>query len=195
MKHQFILVFLFCTFHLFSQKIEKIAPPFWYKDMQNSELQILCYGKNIAQYDVSLSKGKLIQLRKTENPNYLFILMDTKGLKTGFFNINFLKNNKITQSKLYELKTRRENSRYRNRFDSSDVIYLLMPDRFANGNPKNDSTENTIEKVDRKSKGGRHGGDIQGLIDHIALANGVNNIHTLGYFAKDCVFSVQMRLR
>jgi glycosidase len=166
MKHIFILLlFIKCT--LFAQEVKKIEPPFWYANMHQTELQILCYGKNIAQYEVSLSKGKLIQLRKTENPNYLFILMDTKGLNSGKFQINFIKNHKIHQTKIYELKQRKEQSRYRKGFNSSDVIYLLMPDRFANGNPANDSHKETVEKLNRDFDGGRHGGDIEGIIKHI----------------------------
>ena len=167
MKLQFLSILIWINLAVFSQKIERIEPPFWYANMYNTELQILCYGKNISKYDVNLSKGALINIRKTENPNYLFILMDTKGLSDGFFNINFSFNNTITFSQKYELKKRKENSRFRKGFDASDVIYLLMPDRFSNGNINNDTTPDTVEKEQRHLKGGRHGGDIEGIINHI----------------------------
>ena len=171
MKKIIILSLTIFSLSLFSQQIEKIEPPFWWADMHQTELQILCYGQAISQYDVSLSDGKLIHIRKTENPNYLFILMDTKDVKAGTFNINFQKNGKTIQTKNYELKQRSSNSRLRKGFDSSDVIYLLMPDRFANGNSSNDSHPDVLEKVNRTFDGGRHGGDIRGIIDHIDYLN------------------------
>ena len=147
--------------------IKKIEPPFWWTDMHQTELQILCYGENISQFEVSLSKGKLINLKKTENPNYLFIQMDTKGMDVGTFQIKFHKEGEATQVINYELKKRRKNSALRKGFDASDIIYLIMPDRFSNGNITNDSTDDTIEKADRANSGGRHGGDIQGVINHL----------------------------
>jgi len=166
-KKQIFIVFYLLSFLSFSQKIERIEPPFWWVDMHQTQLQILCYGKDISNFDVSFSKGKLIHIRKTENPNYLFILMDTKDLDEGVFQIYFKSKNEIRITKNFELKKRKENSRYRKGFDSSDVVYLLMPDRFANGNPDNDSHPEMTEKANRAFDGGRHGGDIQGIIDHI----------------------------
>ncbi len=166
---KYYIVILITLFHLLisAQTVEKIEPPFWWADMQETELQILCYGKDIASFDVELSDGKLIHLRKTENPNYLFILMDTAEMQAGSFQIFFQKNGKAIQTKNYELKQRRENSKLRKGFDSSDVMYLLMPDRFANGDPTNDSHPEMAEKANRSFDGGRHGGDIEGIIEHI----------------------------
>ena len=177
MKNLFLILLSFYTILSFSQEIEKIEPPFWWADMHQTELQILCYGKNISQFDIALSDGKLLNLRKTENPNYLFILMDTKDMSVGTFQIYFQQNGKTIKTKEYKLKERAENSRYRKGFDSSDVIYLLMPDRFANGNPANDSHPDVVEKVNRTYKGGRHGGDIQGII------NNLDYLHDLGVTA------------
>ncbi|MEO6347967.1 MAG: glycoside hydrolase family 13 protein [Aquaticitalea sp.] len=153
--------------NLFSQ-VEKIEPPFWWSDMNHSELELMVYGKNMAQYEVAFSEGiKIISAKKTENPNYQFITIDTKNVKAGIYNMNFSKDKKVVFSNSYELKSRRENSALRKGFDSSDVIYLLMPDRFANGNSNIDNTENTYEKSNRDDPSGRHGGDIQGIIDHL----------------------------
>ena len=167
MKNIIIILLSFFSLSIFSQEIEKIEPPFWWTSMQQTELQILCYGKDIASFDVTLSAGKLIHLRKTENPNYLFILMDTAEMQSGTFQLFFQKNGKTIQTKNYELKQRIGNSKFRKGFDSSDVMYLLMPDRFANGNPRNDSHPEMVEKANRSFDGGRHGGDIQGIIDHM----------------------------
>ncbi len=152
---------------LFSQ-VEKIEPPFWWTEMHNPELQLMVYGKDIAQYDVAFSNTiQITDIKKTENPNYLFVTINTKNISPGTYELQFSKDNKILETRSYELKSRRENSALRKGFDSSDLIYLIMPDRFANGNPDIDSTEDTLEKVNREELSGRHGGDIQGIIDHL----------------------------
>ena len=161
------MLLLFITVTLFSQ-VEKIEPPFWWSDMNNPELQLMIYGKNIAQYQVSVSNEvKIINVRKTENPNYQFVTINTQAIQSGSITISFSENGKVIQRLPYQFKQRRENSALRKGFDSSDVIYLIMPDRFANGNPDNDNTDDTVEKADRNNPGGRHGGDIQGVIDHL----------------------------
>ncbi len=166
MKQVIVFIFFIGSIGVFSQEITRIEPPFWWANMQNTELQLMCYGQDIASFDVAISKGNLINIRKTENPNYLFITVDTRGLQPGTIDLLFSKHNKKIR-KAYELKARKKESRYRKGFDSSDVIYLLMPDRFANGNPENDSQKEMTEKLDRNFDGGRHGGDIQGIINHI----------------------------
>ena len=161
------LLFLIFTISTFAQ-IEKVEPPFWYANMNLSSVQIMFYGKNIAQYDVSVSNKIVIEnINKTENPNYIFITIQTKNISPQDFTFSFLKDKKIVFSQIYSLKSRRQNSKFRKGFNSSDLIYLLMPDRFANGNTENDSTKETTEKGDRKNSGGRHGGDIQGIINHL----------------------------
>ena len=167
MKTYIHILVLFFSLSVFSQ-VEKIEPPFWWSGMQNSELQLMCYGKNIAQFEISISDGiTVLNRKKTENPNYQFITIDTKGIAPGEVTISFSKKGKVLFSKSYAFKKRRQNSALRKGFDASDAMYLIMPDRFANGNSANDSTKNTVEKVNRSQNGGRHGGDIQGVIDHL----------------------------
>ncbi|MEZ4803569.1 MAG: glycoside hydrolase family 13 protein [Gelidibacter sp.] len=152
---------------LFSQ-VDKIEPPFWWADMNHSQLELMVYGKNIAQYEISFSDGiKIISAKKTENPNYQFVTIETKNVKPGTYQLNFSKGKKLEFTKSYEIKQRRSDSASRKGFDSSDIIYLLMPDRFANGNPNIDSTPDTAEKVNREHPSGRHGGDIEGIINHL----------------------------
>ena len=175
-KHQHMksiikVVILLFSISIFSQ-VEKIEPPFWWSNMKNPELQLVVYGNNIAKYDVSISNNiKIINIRKTENPNYQFITVSTKNINPGNINITLSEKGKKIQTLAYEFKQRRENSSIRDGFDSSDAMYLIMPDRFANGNPNNDSTADTVEKADRTNPGGRHGGDIQGVIDHLDYIN------------------------
>ncbi|CEN49095.1 glycoside hydrolase family 13 protein [Capnocytophaga canis] len=158
------LLFLF-SLPIFAQ-IQKVEPPFWWADMHHSELQIMLYGKNIGQFSVE-SELPIVNVTKTENPNYIFVTVDTKNKPEGNYKITLLNSKRKITTFNYELKKRREDSALRKGFDSSDVIYLLMPDRFANGNPQNDSNPKLNEKADRKLPGGRHGGDIQGIINHL----------------------------
>jgi glycosidase len=161
-----ILFFLLLSTCGFAQ-IDKVEPPFWYENMNLNQVQIMFYGKNIAQNTVSVSNGIVITgVQKTENPNYIFVTIDTKDVLAQEVVFTFKNKNKSFTQK-YEIKKRKENSRLRESFDASDVIYLLMPDRFANGNSSNDSTPNTTEKADRNNPGGRHGGDIEGIIKNL----------------------------
>lgn len=161
------ILILFSGIGLFGQ-IEKVEPPFWWSGMQNPKLEVMVYGKDIASYDVSIAEGITISgITKTENPNYVFVTIDTKDVPARTFDINFSKNKRVRFSHSYELKSRRKKSASRKGFNSSDLIYLIMPDRFANGDPANDSNPELNEKADRDFDGGRHGGDIQGIIDHL----------------------------
>jgi neopullulanase len=93
--------------------------------------------------------------------------IDSQKAKAGKFKILLTQPEKADISVTYELKERRSNSEKREGFSSSDVIYLLMPDRFANGNPKNDNIDSQPEKANRTIDYGRHGGDIKGIQDHL----------------------------
>ena len=162
-----LLLLLLFSLSTFAQ-IQRVEPPFWYAGMHNPELQILFYGKNIAENDVTVSNGISIKsIEKTENPNYLFVTIDTKGVAAQEILFSFSKNKKVTFIRKYVLKQRRDNSALRKSYDASDMIYLIMPDRFANGNPKNDSQKALAEKVDRNNSSGRHGGDIEGVIQNL----------------------------
>ena len=161
-----ILLLLFTSF-LTAQKVE---PPNWWIGMKNPKLQLMVYGKDINNLNVNISDKDIIldSVTKTENPNYLFLNLDLSKVSTARkFDIILKKKGKKKLKLPYELKQRENNSANRNSFDSSDVIYLIMPDRFANGDPKNDSHKDVVEKVSRANKGGRHGGDIQGVINNL----------------------------
>ncbi|MBL0013867.1 MAG: glycoside hydrolase family 13 protein [Flavobacterium sp.] len=148
-------------------QIEKMEPPFWYAGMQNPDLQIMFYGKNIGQNSVEVSNGITIKnVQKTENANYLFVTIDTENLQAQELTFTFKNNNK-TFTQQYNLKSRKKNSALRKGYDASDVIYLIMSDRFANGNPKNDSDNSVSEKGNRSLPGGRHGGDLEGIIKNL----------------------------
>lgn len=169
--------FITCLFLLVSIKLSaqnitlnRVEPPNWWIGMENIELQLLVYGDNISQTKPSINyKGISIKSISTlENENYLFInLSIAKTTQEGSFDIVFKTNNGKELRYNYPLNTKR-NRRYTTQtIDASDVMYLITPDRFSNGNPKNDSTEDTLEKVNRSNQDGRHGGDIKGIMDHL----------------------------
>ena len=151
-------------------QIKKVEPMFWWKGMKNPELQILVYGKNISDYTIELSDEiKIKDIQKTENPNYAFVTINTNDVKKSSFKINLKKKNKnkIVDSYSYELKDRQPNSSNRNSFTSKDIVYLIMPDRFANGDESNDSKKELTDKANRQIPDSRHGGDLRGIINNI----------------------------
>ena len=165
----YILLFFIAT--AFAQ-IDRVEPPFWWSGMNNPELQIMFYGKDIAQYTPTVSNGIVItNVVKTENPNYVFVTIDTKNIPASDFVFSFKSKNKTAFIHKYSLKQRSEGSALREGFDSSDLIYLIMPDRFANGNPDNDNVKGMEDKADRNEPFGRHGGDIQGIIKNLDYIN------------------------
>lgn len=174
MKHTLILLIVF----LFSwgggqtaraMEIKKVAPSFWWAGMKNPELQILLYGEDLALSDVSVS-GEGIYLKETvrqDNPNYLLLYLDLSEAKAQTFQI-LLKHGKKKLQIPYELKSRVWRGEDVKGFTSEDVLYLIMPDRFANGNPENDVVDGMREKkIDRADSFARHGGDIQGISNHL----------------------------
>ncbi|WP_407406084.1 glycoside hydrolase family 13 protein [Chryseobacterium sp.] len=169
MKNKYIAFSLLISTCVFSQKtLDRVEPAFWWKGMKNPELQILVYGKDIANSKIELSDGITITgIQKVENPNYAFVTINTDEVKTSKFKINIKKDSKIIDTYTYELKDRKPNSANRESFTSKDVMYLIMPDRFANGDPKNDSSKNLVEKANRSLPNGRHGGDLKGISDNL----------------------------
>lgn len=167
MKKLFLLFLIFTTSTMFAQ-IERIEPPFWYAGMKNPELQIMFYGKNIAKYNVSTTNSiPITKVERTSNQNYIFVTINTKNTPPKEFHFLFKEKDKVVFTEKYNLKQRRENSAERKSFDASDMMYLIMPDRFSNGNSNNNSDASTTEKYNRELPEGRHGGDIQGIINHL----------------------------
>ena len=150
--------------------IERVEPLNWWTGMNNPNLQILMYGKNIGNLSPSVNyEGVSIErVEHTGNPNYLFLYLQISDKAApGRFDIVLNEKEKGVISYPYELKSRDSGSANRQGFNSSDVIYLITPDRFANGNPKNDSVAGYADSLNRTDNYGRHGGDIQGIIDHL----------------------------
>lgn len=174
MKHTFILWIAFLLLWGGGQtaramEIKKVAPSFWWAGMKNPELQILLYGEELALSDVSVS-GEGIYLKETvrqDNPNYLLLYFDLSEAKAQTFQI-LLKNGKKKLQIPYELKSRVRRGEDVKGFTSEDVLYLIMPDRFANGCPENDVIDGMREKTVNRADGfARHGGDLQGISNHL----------------------------
>lgn len=149
--------------------IKKVAPTFWWAGMKNTELQVLLYGEDISSSDVSLTSSDvyLKEVVRQANSNYLILYLDLKEARPQKFDIVLKKGRKVTKVP-YELKERIRKGTDIEGFTSSDVLYLIMPDRFANGNPDNDIIPGMLEnKVDRNEQFGRHGGDFKGISEHL----------------------------
>ncbi len=151
--------------------LDRIEPANWWVGMSNQNLQLLVRGNNIAERNVSLTYSgvQLIKLNKTDNPNYLFLdLKIAPNTKAGKFNITFKKKNAKDVVFEYELKQRNLTTSRNQGITSKDLIYLLMPDRFANGDKSNDVIVSMQEnKLNRSDMYARHGGDIKGIINHL----------------------------
>lgn len=151
-------------------QILKIEPQFWWTGMKNTNLQLLIYGKNISNLNPKISNSDISikSVIKVKNPNYLFINLNINKTTTpGTYRIEFYNNNILVQTIEYELKKRNTSNNIHKGFNQTDVIYLLMPDRFANGDTSNDNVKSMLEKSNRSNPNGRHGGDIKGISEHI----------------------------
>lgn len=158
----------------FALNVDRVEPTFWWVGMKNPTVQLMVHGQEIALTEISLNYPgvKIKTISRQENPNYVFIdLTISPEAKAGTFPIQFRKSKKEVVSYNYELKNREPNSANRKGFDGSDVIYLITPDRFVNGNPANDAVAGMKELPNRSHMNGRHGGDIQGIknsLDYLA---------------------------
>lgn len=151
--------------------IHRIEPPNWWTGFKNQKLQLLVQHPNIgsATAKISYSGVSLTKSHKADSPNYLFLDLEiSKTAKAGNFNITFQLEDHSELIQTYELKSRKNTAEDFVGFDSSDAIYLITPDRFANANPENDEAEGLLQQgIDRNDGYARHGGDIQGITDHL----------------------------
>ena len=173
MKHKWLLfVFALTCLNVFGAQgsiIKKTAPEFWWAGMKNPELQILLYGEQISNADVTLTgKGVILkEVVKQESPNYLLLYLDLTEADAQTLTIRLKQGKKLTEIP-YELKARVRKGEDIKGFTAEDVLYLIMPDRFANGNQENDIIKGMKESTtDRNNLYARHGGDLQGIANHL----------------------------
>jgi glycosidase len=133
--------------------------------MKRPELQVMVHGERIAELAPTVADPgvRIAGVERTDNPNYLFVnLVIGKSAKPGELTLQFKRGAQVVASHAYRLEARRPQSRQRRSFDAKDAIYLIMPDRFANGNPANDKA-GMLEGSDRAVPTMRHGGDLAGM--------------------------------
>ncbi|MFK2818637.1 glycoside hydrolase family 13 protein [Flavobacteriaceae sp. LMIT009] len=156
-----------------------VEPPNWWIEMKDISLQLLVYHDGIGDYSASINYPgvSVKEIHKAKSPNYLFIDLEiAEGTQSGKFDITFKNTNGDEKQHTYELKAREQAAEDFKGFDSSDAIFLITPDRFANGDKSNDIVENLNETtIDRSHDYARHGGDLRGII------NNIDYIHDLGY--------------
>tara|TARA_B100002052_G_scaffold53634_1_gene46826 strand:+ start:18135 stop:19976 length:1842 start_codon:yes stop_codon:yes gene_type:complete len=174
MKNKILLIILLASSISYSQQIERIEPPFWWEGFKNTSLQLLIYGKNISNLDFKIKSDivDLVSVEKAENPNYIFLNLEVndKGI-SGDFDIDYGEN-----SIKYNINKKELDSENHFGFSSSDVLCLITPDRFINGDYTNDNHPDMLEKATR-GPWGRHGGDLKGINDNL------NYLIDLGYTA------------
>ena len=174
MKNKLLVILLFICSICYSQQIERIEPPFWWEGFKNTSLQLLVYGENISNLDFNIKSNivELVSVEKAENPNYIFLNLEVndKG-RSGDFDIDYGGN-----SIKYNIHKKELDSDMHIGFNTSDVLCLITPDRFINGDNSNDNHPDMLEKASR-GPWGRHGGDLKGINDNL------NYLIDLGYTA------------
>ena len=168
------LVSLFCWLPLSAQaapySIEHVEPPSWWVGMKQGQLQLMVHGQQIADLTPSLSYPGLVikGVIRVASRNYLFIDLEiSEEALPGEFLLLFAQHGQTVLSQPYRLEARDKDSAQRKGFGAADAIYLLMPDRFANGNQNNDSLTTLKERANRGDPAGRHGGDLHGISEHL----------------------------
>ncbi|TVQ65613.1 MAG: glycosyl hydrolase [Balneolaceae bacterium] len=163
---------LLCSFSVTEAQtvsIDRIEPEFWWTGFEETRLQLLVYGENIgsSRLHVDHDDIRVLQVISVENPNYLFVYLDiSKNASPGSFPLIFTKGEQTLTAEYTLLEREGSETRHQG-FDASDVIYLLMPDRFANGDPENDEIPGMIEGVNMEEPYARKGGDLKGVMDRL----------------------------
>jgi len=165
-----VLSFLLLGMAANAQNINRIDPPMWWAGFKETSLQLMVYGNDISLLTPVIDyEGITVHaVTRAQSSNYLFIdLQLDEKVKPGSFDITFKEGEEIVSTYNYQLLKRSANSSQREGFDNSDVLYLLFPDRFANGDKSNDNVEGLSDNIDREDQYGRRGGDIQGISENL----------------------------
>ncbi|MBO5465811.1 MAG: glycoside hydrolase family 13 protein [Prevotella sp.] len=171
MKKIFLLITLalYTTMMNAAVKVDRIDPTFWYAGMKNPTVQLMLYGKNIKEAEVTTDYpgAKIERIVQLDSPNYLLVYLNLSGAQPGEMTL------KIDGKKVkYQLKQREKAGAERHGFTNEDVLYMLMPDRFASGSTDNDQIKGmNAYKNDRTQPSLRHGGDLEGIRQHLDYFN------------------------
>jgi hypothetical protein len=165
-KIKYLWIYFIISVSLLHAQEIKIDPAFWWSGMMETELQLMVHGDDIATYkpEISSENIKIKEVVRLDSPNYQLIYLDISNSKPEQFNIVF-RGPENSYTVKYEFKERNPERYDIESFNSSDVLYLIMPDRFANGDPSNDQIEMRMPyKVDRNNPNSRHGGVISDFL-------------------------------
>ncbi|HEX9658606.1 MAG TPA: alpha-amylase family glycosyl hydrolase, partial [Bacteroidota bacterium] len=147
--------------------VDRVEPPNWWVGMRQDTLQLMIEGRDLRDITVSSSSAGVSIVRVVSSPKYAFVdILLEKNLDSGRIDLN-LKNDRTSTAISYPIYRREKHTGRYQGFSPADVIYLITPDRFANGDITNDSVVGMSEGMEREEPYGRHGGDIQGVIDHL----------------------------
>ena len=169
MKKIFVVLTLIVALPAVGQKLTKIEPASWWRGMELDTVEFMVYGKDISELTAVGKELMVIGSTALESPNYLFVeVVIADDTRIGKHKLLF-KDQKGRQkgTLAIEVLEREEGSAKRKGFSSADFIYLITPDRFRNGDPSNDQVKGMLEGPDRKFIGGRHGGDLAGIIESL----------------------------
>lgn len=176
-KYLFLAIF-FISVSAYGIDMTGVYPTHWWVGMKNPKLQLMLHGKNIGAFTKFSSTNpavKIEKVNKVENKNYVFLDLNiSSSAKPGVFKINMSGGGAGNDDIFYELKARnKDNGRTRALgVTAKDFIYLLMPDRFSNGDPSNDIVNDYRDQTsNRKDKFSRHGGDFKGILNHLDYFN------------------------
>ncbi len=150
-------------------KVSRVDPTDWFVGMKDPTVQLMVFGKNIGTTEFSTDyPGVTVDsIVRLDSPNYLLVYLNLKNVRPGEMTLCF-KDGKKTLKWKYRLKERAMKGEDHIGFTNRDVLYMLMPDRFANGNPKNDRIKGLRDQlVDRSEPSLRHGGDLEGIRQHL----------------------------
>ena len=151
-----------------AQKIDRIEPTNWFVGMKNPQVQLMVYGKDIRSAEVTTDYPgvRIDSLVRLDSPNYLLVYMNVKDAKPGTMNLQFRAAKGKTSVK-YELTAREMRGEEREGFTSADVLYMLMPDRFASSGKNLEVKGMNAYTVNRNEPSLRHGGDLEGIRQHL----------------------------
>ena len=174
MKRFFFFFFFITTIQCYGNDIISIYPTNWWVGMKSSKLQIILHKENVGLFsNVSITYPgiRIEKINKAENKNYLFVdLVISASAKPGVMKIKLSGGGLPSEELLYKFKKRdAQNGKTRVQgVTAADFIYLLMPDRFSNGDPSNDFFSDMKDtQHDRTNPFDRHGGDLQGVTNHL----------------------------
>lgn len=172
MKKYFLIIATLIIFTNISAQniiVNKIEPPNWWAGMKTNKIQLMIYGKNLNNISAEFKDGniKIVRVNKIANPDYAFIDIEiTNDAKPKDYELTLSRGKEKTSVKFPILKREKDKNRFQG-FSSDDVIYLIMPDRFVNGDPSNDSVPGYSDYMNKIPGQNRAGGDIQGMINKL----------------------------